>query len=96
MNKNLKSLAWSIAIVLFYFYAACGVVKLFWHSKNKYIIEKRAKFILYILMLFSLIYIISLYHVFGVYHVDNFYKGLIGLHMLFILTGTIYNLLFTK
>ena len=91
MNKQLKSWAWSIAIVLLYFYATRGVVKLLWNTSNVHMFEGRVKFIMYLLFFFSLVYIVGIYHLVGSHNVDPFYKVFIGFHVIYLITGSFYN-----
>ncbi len=93
MNKNIKSLLWSISIVLIYFYATKGAVRLFWNCSDKYQFDGRVKFLIYLHILISFILIIIPYHILGPQHVDSLYKGIIIYHVLFVTTGLASNLL---
>ena len=91
MNNNLKSWAWTIAIVLLYIYATAGIIKLLWNTQDDYKFEGRVKFISYLLFIFSAIYIIGIYHLVGSYYVGPFYKAFIVSHFVFLVLGSFYN-----
>ena len=91
MNKELKSAAYTIIILLFYWWASKGIVKLFFNIDNKYKFESRVKFINYCLVLFSLIYIIGIYHIVGPFHTANFYKAFIIFNLIYLTLGNIFN-----
>ncbi len=92
MNKEFKSLLWSIAIVLLYFYATMGIVELFWNSSDYQKREGRVKFLLYMVFIFTLIIIISTYHLLG--HADStiFFQGVIFFHIAYLLVGSVFKL----
>jgi hypothetical protein len=96
MNKSIKSFIWSLAIILLYFYATTGIVRLFWNCSNKYQFEGRVKFFIYIHILFSFMFITISYNMVGPYYVNTIYKGIIIYHGLFIFIGITSNILFNK
>ena len=89
MNKKLKSLLISAAIVFIYVFATLGIVRLFWNTNNIDKFEGRAILIGILLVIFSLVYIIGIYHIVGVRRVDNFYTGLLIFHVLYLIVGLI-------
>jgi hypothetical protein len=89
MNKDLKSILISLSIVLLYFYAAAGVIKIIWNSKKEKF-DARVSFIsvmMFIGTLFMLIasipfirftkrnWIILLYYYF------SYYLPICGIHL---------------
>ena len=92
MNKKLNSLAWSFAIVLLYFYATYGITRLLWNTKDWGLLEDRAKFLGYVLIVFSLVYIIAIYHIVGPYRVDWWYQVFILFHVIYLVVGSLVNL----
>ena len=92
MNKKLNSLAWSFAIVLLYVYATYGITRLIWNTKDLCLLEDRAKFLGFVLIIFSLIYIIAIYHIVGPFRVDWFYQIFILFHVIYLALGCLINL----
>lgn len=89
MNPKLKSLLTSAAIILIYFFATLGIVRLFWNTKDMDKFEGRAKFLILLLFIFSLVFIIGIYHIVGFEKVDNYYAGLIIFHAIYMVLGVI-------
>ena len=54
MNKDLKSLLTSLGIILIYFVATAGIVRLLWNTKDDSIFAVRVKFLVTLSFLFSL------------------------------------------
>jgi hypothetical protein len=96
LEKTIKSLFTSLGIILLYFYATVGVVKLFGNTKNDYRFEGRVKFLLLFSALCSIIYIIGIYHLVGVYKVDYYYQVFLIYHVFYILIGFISNMLIKR
>ena len=93
MNKNIKSLLWSLSLILVYFYATKGIVSLFWNCSDKNQFDGRVMFLIYLHIFISLIVIIIPYHILGPQQVDPLYKGIIIYHVLFVTTGIASNIL---
>ena len=74
MKKELKSILWTIAILLVINYATRGIVKLFWNRNKRGFFSAKVQFINYCIGIFSVIYIIGIYHIVGPYHTQIFYK----------------------
>ena len=74
MKKELKSILWTIAILLVINYATRGIVKLFWNRNKRGLFSAKVQFINYFIGIFSVIYIIGIYHIVGPYHTQIFYK----------------------
>jgi hypothetical protein len=74
MKKELKSILWTIAILLIINYATRGIVKLFWNRNKRELFSAKVQFINYCIGIFSVIYIIGIYHIVGPYHTQIFYK----------------------
>ena len=87
MNKDLKSFMWSLAFILFYFYATAGIVKLFWNTKNEYMFSGRVKFLVYLHVLVTLIAIILPYHSLGPQNIDGLYRVIVIYHFVYIMLG---------
>ena len=96
LEKTIKSLFTSIGIILLYFYATVGVVKLFGNTKDDYRFEGRVKFLLLFSILFSIVYVIGIYHLVGVHRVDYYYQVFLIYHVLYILIGFILNILIKR
>jgi hypothetical protein len=92
-DKELKSLFTSLGIILLYFYATVGIVKLFWNTDNDYKFEGRVKFLVLLSILVSIIYIIGAPYIVGLHKVDPYYKAFIGLQLIYVGVGLISNLL---
>ncbi|MEI6679850.1 MAG: hypothetical protein WCL21_14645 [Mariniphaga sp.] len=96
MNKKLNSLAWSLAFVLIYVYATYGITRLIWKTKDLCLLEDRTKFLGYMLIVFSLVYIIAIYHIVGPHRVDWFYQVFILFHVIYLILGCLVNLFAKK
>ncbi len=92
MNKNLRSLLQSLAVILFFFYATAGIVKLFWNTDNEYVFEGRVKFLTLLLFTISIFYVIGIYYVVGHSNVEFFYWIFIFLVLAYLVVGIIANL----
>ncbi len=95
MNKELKSLMWSLAFVLIYFYATAGIVKLLWNTKNEYMFSGRVKFLIYLHILITAIVVILPYHLFGPQHTDGIYRVVVIYHFLYVMVGVVVKALST-
>lgn len=89
MNKDLKSLLTSLGIILIYFVATAGIVKLLWNTKDSNIFAIRVKFLVTLLCLFSFIYVVGIYHVVGPYHTEGFYKLFLIVQLIYVGVGLI-------
>ena len=96
MNKDLKSLLSSLGVILFYFYATAGIVKLLWDTDNNYRFEGRVKFLVLFSFIFSIIYVIGIYHIVGPYHTEAYYKLWVLGQLAYILVGGVSNALIKK
>jgi hypothetical protein len=92
MNKNLRSLLQSLAVILIFFYATAGIVKLFWNTDNEYVFEVRVKFLTLFLFTISFFYIIGIYYIVGHANVDPFYYVFIFIALAYLVVGIIANL----
>jgi hypothetical protein len=59
MNKDLKSILISLSIVLLYFYAAAGVIKIIWNSKKENVFDARVSFISVMMFIGTLFMLIA-------------------------------------
>ena len=92
MNKNIRSLLQSLAIILIFYYATAGIVKLLWNTTNEYIFEGRVKFLVLLLFTASIFYVIGIYYIVGHSHVDIFYYAYLFIAMAYLVVGIIANL----
>ena len=89
MNKDLKSLLTSLGIILIYFVATAGIVRLLWNTKDDNIFAVRVKFLVTLSCLFSFIYVVGIYHVVGPYHTEGFYKLFLIVQLIYVGVGLI-------
>lgn len=87
MNKELKSLVNSLIIILLYYIALVGIVKLFWNTQSEYQFEGRVKFLGLLLILLTIVGVIVPYHLFSTGVVDIIYQVIIAGHLLLLLVG---------
>lgn len=92
MNKDLKSLLWSIAIVFLYVYASVGIVYLLWHTKDGKKLDARIKFLMYIVFILTVILLVGSYHVLGDQGSTVIFQGVIFFHIAYLLVGSLSNL----
>ena len=91
MEKSIRSYLNSLAVILFFYFATRGIVKLIWYDKNKEIVQARTYIIFVMSFLISLLYVIGIYHIVGPENTNFFYKIYIFLAFLYILIGIIYD-----
>lgn len=96
MNKELKSLLSSLGVILIYFYATAGIVKLLWNTDDDNVFTLRVKFLVTLSFLFSFIYIIGIYYIVGPYYVEKFYEMFIIAQLIYIGIGIVVNLLIPR
>jgi len=96
MDKDLKSLLTSLGLILLYYYATAGIVKLIWNTDDDYRFEGRVKFLTLLSILFSIIYVFGIYYIVGSYHVDAFYKGFIIAQLIYVGLGVVLNMLIKR
>jgi hypothetical protein len=91
MDKTIKSIAGSLAILFIYFYATEGVVRLFISD------TKRRTFYIFLtavlLIILSLILIILPYHIYKPDTVTIIYKLIIYFHFIYLIAGSSINFL---
>jgi hypothetical protein len=93
MNKETKSLINSLLVILLYYYALQGLVKLFWFTNDQDIFKARVHFLGLLLILVTLICVIVPYHVFPMFVTNVVYHVLIFFHLFILLIGCFYNVL---
>ena len=91
MKKEIKSMLWTIAILLIINYATKGIVKLFWNRNKKELFSTKVQFINYCIGIFSVIYIIGIYHIVGPHYTEMFYKIYIILFLIYLVIGVFFN-----
>jgi hypothetical protein len=91
MNRELKSLAYTLGILLIYYWASKGMVKLLMNVKNQNMFDARVRLLNYSLVLSSLVFIIGIYHIVGPYHTEAFYKMFIIAHFIYLVLGNFVN-----
>jgi hypothetical protein len=91
MDKTIKSIAGSLAILFIYFYATEGVVRLFISD------AKQRTFYIFLtavlLIILSLILIILPYHIYKPDTVTIIYKLIIYFHFIYLIAGSSINFL---
>jgi hypothetical protein len=91
MDKTIRSIAGSLAVLFIYFYATEGVVRLFVSD------DKRRAFYIFLtavlLVMLSIILIILPYHIFQPDTVTIIYKSIIYFHFIYLITGSSINFL---
>jgi hypothetical membrane protein len=92
MDKNLKSLLNSLAIILIFLYATAGFLKLFWNTPDENRFEARVKFLTLLLFIISILYVIGIYHIVGPYKVEPFYWVFIILSIAYLVIGIVANM----
>jgi hypothetical protein len=92
MNKNIRSLLQSLSVILIFYYATVGIVKLLWNTTNEYIFDTRVKFIILLYFTVSIFYVIGIYHIVGHVHVDYYYYAYIFIVIAYLIIGIIANL----
>ena len=90
-SKDLKSILTSFSIVLFYFYATAGIVKLIMNTDNEYHFDGRVKFLFLLQILFFFIYVIGMYYLVGPYRIDSFYLVYIIFQIAYVIVGVFSN-----
>jgi amino acid transporter len=91
MNKDLKSILISLSIVLLYFYAAAGVIKIIWNSKKENVFDARVSFISVMMFIGTLFMLIVPYHLFGSQSVTGLYYCIIVFHIIYLFVGAFAN-----
>ena len=95
MEKSIKSYLYSFLVILVFYYATRGIVRLFWNHTNQKIVRART-FILFVSLFFgSLFYIIVTYHLVGgkTEYVQVFYKIYLILAFIYIVLGLMYDII---
>lgn len=91
MNKSIKSYLNSLAIILIFYFATRGIVKLFWKDKDKEIVRARTYIIFVAMFFLSLLYIVGIYHIVGPKNTNTFYKIYIFLAFIYLIIGILYD-----
>lgn len=95
MENTIKSYLYSFLVILVFYYATRGIVRLFWNHSNNEVVKART-FILFVSLFFgSLFYIIVTYHLAGgkTEYVQIFYKIYLFLSFIYIVLGLIYDII---
>jgi hypothetical protein len=91
MEKYLKSVIISLSIVLLYFYATEGMVRLFDNDVSKR--NGRISIAMTLLFIISFVLIIVSYHVMGPHDVNGLYMSIIIFHLSYLTLGSSVNFL---
>lgn len=94
--KAIKSLLASVTVILLYFIATIGIVKLFWNTPNHYRFEGRIKFSFLLLLIVTLFLIFIPYHFLSYDAVTILYYAIIIFHGVYLLVGTLAYILINK
>lgn len=89
--KDLKSILTSLSIILIYFYATAGIVKLIWNTDNEYMFDGRVKFLVLLQILFFFIYVFGMYYIVGVYRINSFYLAYAIFQIIYVVVGVFSN-----
>jgi hypothetical protein len=95
MEKTIRSYLNSLIIILIFYYATRGIVKLFWNHSNEEVIKART-FILFVCLFFgSFFYIVITYHLVDgkTIMVHFFYKIYLFVAFLYIVVGLISDII---
>jgi len=95
MEKTIRSYLNSLIVILIFYYATRGIVKLLWNHKDKEVVKARTFFLFTSLFIGSFIYIIVIYHLVDgkTVLVQFFYKIYIFLAFLYVVVGIIYDII---
>ena len=91
MERYLKSVIISLSIVLLYFYATEGMVRLFDSDVSKR--NGRISTAMTLLFIISFILIIASYHIVGSKNVNGLYMSIIVFHFVYLILGSGVNFL---
>ena len=89
MGKQLRSILNTLIVLLLLYFAARGIVKLFWNHSDKAVFSARVQLLFGCFFLGSLAYIIGIYHIVGSYHTALFYKMYIFLAFIYLALGLV-------
>jgi len=87
MKREAKSIVNSLIIIFLYYFALVGITRLFWNTTNQYQFEGRVKFLGYLLVILTILFVFVPYHLFSSGVVDIIYKGLIISHLFILFLG---------
>ncbi|MBM3418022.1 MAG: hypothetical protein FJY17_03750 [Bacteroidetes bacterium] len=87
MKGEAKSIVNSLIIIFLYYFALVGIIRLFWNTTNQYQFEGRVKFLGYLLVILTVLFVFVPYHLFSSGVVDIIYKGLIISHLFILFLG---------
>jgi hypothetical protein len=93
MNREFKSLINSLLVILLYYYAIQGIVKLFWNTDDQYRFKGRVHFLGLLLILVTILGIILPYHLFPGSVVNVIYYSIIFFHSAILFVGCFANIL---
>ena len=95
MEKTIRSYLNSLIVILIFYYATRGIVKLLWNHNDKEVVKARTFFLFTSLFIGSLIYIIVTYHLVDgkTELVQFFYKIYIFLAFVYVVVGIIYDII---
>ncbi len=93
MNKETKSLINSLLVILLYYYALQGLVKLLWFTNDQGMFKGRVHFLGLLLILGTIIGVIVPYHLFPMFVTNLVYYVIIFFHLFILLIGCFYNVL---
>jgi hypothetical protein len=91
MNKELRSIGYTLIILLVYYWASKGIIKLLANTTNQRMFDARVRLINYSIVIFSGVFIIGIYHIVGPYHTKAFYKTFVMLHFAYLFVGNFIN-----
>jgi hypothetical protein len=93
MEKTIRSYINTLIVLLIFYYATRGIVKLTWNHKDTAVVKARTQFLFGVIFIGSLVYIILIYHIVGgKYSIVSFcYKVYIVLGFAYTAIGLFYD-----
>lgn len=94
MEKSIRSYLNSLIVILIFYFATRGIVKLLWNHNNREVVKVRTFILFTCLFIGSFFYIIITYHLVDgkTVMVHFFYKIYLFLAFLYIVVGLIYDI----
>jgi hypothetical protein len=90
-SKDLKSILTSFSIILLYFYATAGIVKLIMNTDDEYQFDGRVKFMFLLQILFFFVYVVGMYYLVGPYRINDFYLAYVIFQIAYVVIGVFSN-----
>jgi hypothetical protein len=97
MEKLIRSYLNSLIVILIFYFATRGIVKLLWNHQNREVVKARTFMLFVSLFIGSFFYIVITYHLVDgkTVMVQFFYKIYLFLAFLYIVVGLLYDIIST-